>query len=141
MDKKAKRDALRAATIGMSVRPRSEVVTLAGDHKIEVREISYGARENVQKRAQIEAGIDESGRPKLDVSYARLNLLLVIESCFDPETGERVFEPADLDAMLALPAESSFVSALVEACARVSSAKGDEGRPTKQTETSTPSAS
>lgn len=140
MDKKAKRDALRTATLGQPCKPRTEVVDLNG-HKIEVREVTYGAREEIQKRAQINVGKNDDGTPRVELSFSRLNILTVIETAFDPETGDKVFEAGDLDTMMALP-ESSFVGDLIEACRRVSEpTKGDKGRPTSSTETSTQSAS
>ena len=120
----SKRDELRAATLG-AVKPRRCVmvywppkppakdaepaVPWDGD-EFEVREPSV--REYA--RLKDEAGI-KGGKPVTYEIGARYAALQVIACTYEPGTDKRVFEPADMDALMNLPESGSFLDELYSA--------------------------
>lgn len=138
----SKRDALRAATVGASTKPKHAIVKLAGDLELEVREISVGARERIAKGAQtpVPGAFDADGKPRMDFSVARFNLLTLVECCYEPGTQTRVFEPADVEAMMEAPEASSFVPLLLSAYEGLAPKKDEKANPTSGSTTNTVSA-
>ena len=65
--------------------------------KIEVRGMTGADRTRL-----LDAAVDSGGKVNLQVIYPEI----VINSCFDPETGEKVFEPGDRDALLTKSAQA-----------------------------------
>ncbi len=58
--------------------------------EIEVRTMTA-----LERSALLGAAYDENGRPDLTRIYPEL----LIAACYDPQSGEKVFEPADRDAL------------------------------------------
>jgi hypothetical protein len=73
---------------------RKEIVEIPewGGIKIEVRSLTGGDRARI-----LETGVDAHG----NVSLQRVYPEMVIASAFDPESGERIFEEADKDGLMA----------------------------------------
>lgn len=81
------RDRLRSALFG--IKPRSMVIEVAGE-KLELRQPPVSA---VLDTAQSADGDDKK------VGIAKM----VMQYCYVPGTDERVFEDADIDAMMQMP--------------------------------------
>jgi len=77
--------------------------------KVEVRGLTAAERAKLLQRAA-----DPTGQLRLDRWFADLT----IASTFDPETGERVFDPADRDALNTK--SGSAISRIVDAATRLS---------------------
>lgn len=61
------------------------------DCKVEVRSLT-----GAQRAAFMDSAFDAAtGKP----DFSRIHATLIIQTCFDPETGERVFEDTDRDAL------------------------------------------
>lgn len=82
--------------------------------KVEVRGLTAAERAKLLQRAA-----DPSGQLRLDRWFADLT----IASTFDPETGERVFDPADRDALNSK--SGSAVSKIVDVATRLSGLSED----------------
>lgn len=87
------RDRLRSATVGATVSLRSERVAVGDGLEIEVRELTHGTKQRIAKKCM------KKGRGKggdaLELDLAKYQTLMVIESCFDPEDGAKLFSLAD----------------------------------------------
>lgn len=80
-------------------RPYSSEIVDAFDEKIEVRSISLGLRNEM-----LASVIDEETK---EADVKKLYPELIIRTCFDPETGERVFSDDDLAFINGLDAGDS----------------------------------
>jgi hypothetical protein len=69
----------------------------AWDCTLELRGLTGAERASLVTRATIRETVNGAEVERVD--SATLNPLLVIASCFDPETGEKVFEDADAEAI------------------------------------------
>lgn len=97
---------LRALTLGRNTKSKPVIVEVEGA-KFEVRKPSVRERATILKAAGIVAG--KASSAEID----KLQAMAVINCVYDPETGERVFTDADLNALL--DAESgSYVDVLGE---------------------------
>ena len=90
------RDTLRQATLGAAPQFKSEMVQV-GDQTIEVRAPTVQSRSDIFKAAKLLGGDPEK------MEWAALQVTATIECCFVPGTPVKVFERADVQAMLALP--------------------------------------
>ena len=74
-----------------------EIVDVDGQN-VEVRQPSLRIRSDVNRRA---ASVRKDG--SFDIDVLAMGLWLVIECCYDVETGEKVFSEADYDELAGLP--------------------------------------
>jgi hypothetical protein len=102
------RDKLRAATLGAKNNFQKKVVTINGE-SFELRQMSIRDRSEVRALT-----VDENG---FSDPYA-FNVRSVIRCTYAPETGEKVFEDADFEALMDLPADS-FMDLLVAEMAKM----------------------
>lgn len=93
----AKRDQLRAKTVGAKKQFRTELVTIDGE-TFEVRQPSVAERSKIVKQAKVQTGDTE----RMDM--AELQIWATILLTYVPGTEERVFEDGDYDALAAQPA-------------------------------------
>ncbi len=80
--------------------------------EFEIRGLTGAQRAAMVARATVTTRVD--GEDVSSVDSKILNPLLIVSSCFDPDTGERVFEDADADAINQKSAEAiDLVTAVV----------------------------
>lgn len=91
------REALRASAL-KTRQPRKAVVEFEGQ-TYEVRAPTVKQRSEILERAGV---LDEKKAKKTDTG--RMQVVAVVSCTFDPESGERVFENADIEALLEDPA-------------------------------------
>ncbi len=78
---------------------KSELLTIpAWDCTFSIRGLTGAERASIIERATVK-GTDAAGEETSSVSSTIINPLLLVASCYDPDTGERVFEPTDADAL------------------------------------------
>ena len=70
----------------------------AWDCEFEIRGLTAGQRAKIVERATVTSK-NADGEDVSTVDSKVLNPLLIVASCFDPDTGEQVFEDADADAL------------------------------------------
>lgn len=92
------RSELRKKALGS--RPVVKEIVEVDGTKYEVRKPTYAARSTIFAGAKLTSGDAE----KIDLG--RFQALAIVHCVHDPETGEKVFEAADVDAILELPAGS-----------------------------------
>jgi len=109
--KKSMRDILRAKTVGAKKQFKSEIVEWDGE-KFEIRQPSVGQRGKILQASKVQTGDVE----KMD--FAKLQAVAVICCTYVPGTNEQVFEEADLDALMELPA-GSFVDEFSQVALRL----------------------
>lgn len=81
----------------------SLTVTLNGEDLVmDIRGLSAGARGRLLNTVMTQS--DEDGERKIDL--AKLTPLLVLECAFDPETGKKIFSPADFEVLSGLSANA-----------------------------------
>lgn len=107
---------IRNATLGAKKNLRKEVVELEGGIKIEVRQPTQRSRSALSEKATKDGQIDNT----LFMIHS------VIELSFDPETGEKVFTDADVDAMLSEPSGDSYIDKLFDGVIKVMGANVDD---------------
>ncbi len=66
---------------------------------LEIRGLTAARRGSLVERATVVSGKDDEGHDVSTVDSKILNPLLIIASCFDPETGEQVFEETDAEGI------------------------------------------
>lgn len=98
------RDALRAALLGSQRKFRSEVIEVAG-LRVEVRQPSIKERARILKEGKAQSGDAD----RMDL--AKMFVTAVIACCYDPDTGDKVFEDANAEELLGMPS-GSFVDVL-----------------------------
>lgn len=76
--------------------------TAEGPLDVELRQPSVSGRATILKAA----GVSGDGKGAIDLG--RLQVAAVLACAFDPETGGKLFEPADEAALLELPAGGWF---------------------------------
>lgn len=97
------RQTLRAATLGSSVRPANKTIAVEVDgvkHTFEVRTPSIAERGQIMKAG----GYNADGTIQSIEGIFRAQCVAIIKLAVDPDSGERVFEDADIDDLLAQPA-------------------------------------
>lgn len=98
---------LRSSILG-NARIAREPLTVNGA-AVEIRGLTAGARGRLLNAARNADGT---------LDFERYFAQLVIESTYDPESGAQIFQPADLDAVNALP--SGDVEAIADVAQRLS---------------------
>jgi hypothetical protein len=94
-------DLLRSATVGNTPKLRTERVPVThptvGELELEVRELTHGLKQRIAKKCMVKA---VGGRgTELSLDLAKYQTLMVIESCFDPGSGKKLFKLADAKAI------------------------------------------
>jgi len=85
---------------------KSELLTVPQwDCTFTIRGLSAAERVSLVKRSSVKQK-DENGDEIEVIDNATLNPLLVVASCYDPDTNERVFEETDADALNQKSAEA-----------------------------------
>jgi hypothetical protein len=78
---------------------RTERVTVAAwGVEVEVRGLTGAQRAAALERAMVT--VEKGGVESLQRDDTKLSALLIIEATYDPATGERVFEDADIDPVM-----------------------------------------
>lgn len=98
-----KRDLIRSLTIGSKKHFKRKCFTLVtseGDIEVEFREPSRKERAKITDKSR-----DKKGQVDNELFIANFVIMLT----FIPGTNERVFEDADLEAIMETPAASGFV--------------------------------
>lgn len=80
---------------------KKQTVEVEGIGKIEVKEPNAKQRADIYKNATVVKGVGKNQTTETDPS--KLLAYAVIFCCYDPETGAKVFDLADLDTLLAMP--------------------------------------
>lgn len=75
---------------------REKIFIPQWDCEIEVRELNGGQRAKFMEKT---VSVDKRGEAKIDM--AGMNIEMVLLSCYDPETGERLFKEEDRESLLA----------------------------------------
>ncbi|HOR28362.1 MAG TPA: hypothetical protein PLG73_10110 [Candidatus Sumerlaeota bacterium] len=88
------RDQIRSATVGASKVFPSEQATACGQN-IEIRQPTLAGRDQIYEKAKDAKGTFQG---------ARLAAAALIGMCYVPRTDERVFDDADFDTLVAMPA-------------------------------------
>lgn len=113
------RNELRAATLGAPTPGESKLIKI-GDREFEVRQPTLAVRDRILQGCK-----DADGNTLL----GKMSTLAAINCTFLPGTQVRVFDDADLDAMLNTRAGSSFVDTLgaaaVQLMTKLAEAKGN----------------
>lgn len=78
------------------------------DCEIEVRELNGGQRAKFMEKTMT---VDSKGETQINI--ANMNLEIALLSCYDPETGERVFKEEDRQALQTASAAAIDVVAQV----------------------------
>jgi len=108
MTEKTNRDRIRQATLGSKGQFQTETVEINGVN-IQVKQPSVGERDELFDDIR-----DENG----NLDHVKILTWGVIRLAHDPESGERVFDDSDYDAMMEHPT-NSWVDTLGEAVLRV----------------------
>lgn len=83
---------LRAASLnGRSLKRTPFTSSHWPDYTVEVRSVTGARKLEIAAACKNDAG---------DVDSAKLVLAMIIDCVFDPETGERVYSPADVEALM-----------------------------------------
>ena len=117
------RDRLRSATVGASVKLRSERVPVGDGLEIEVRELTHGTKQRIARKC-MGKGRGRKGADALELDLAKYQILMVIESCFDPESGAKIYGLADAQAI----GEQSAGGWLADVQKAVTVINGDDDR-------------
>ncbi len=97
--------ALRTKALNAKDIKTERLTVPAWDCEFEIRGLTAGQRASLVERATVTKK-NGDGEDVSTVESKVLNPLLIIASCFDPATGEQVFEDADADALDQKSAES-----------------------------------
>jgi hypothetical protein len=123
---------IRAATIGARPVFRSTIVEVAPEVEVEVRSLSRGAKDEVDKRArkisykQTGDGVDVD----VDFDFNVYQYEILLASCFVPGTDEPVFSRQDIDEFKHQPADRNHWSTrLLEAAVELNKAGNYETTP------------
>ncbi len=96
------REKLRASTLGRSTR-KTRIISIDGPDgplEVEVRSPSIAARQRAQDAGRIEVSA-ENNVPKVTMGAVNhYSIELMIECVYVPSTGQKLFEPADREALL-----------------------------------------
>lgn len=105
---------IRNALIGSKPEFKSEEVEVGGK-KIEVRQLTVGDRNGLIEKCKGDNGVDG----------LKLQVYAVIMTAHDPETGDKIFSPADYDTLVAQPS-GGFVDTISNVAFRVLGISGEE---------------
>lgn len=89
------RDRIRAATVGKTPEPNSEIVEIEEGVEVEVRAMKFKERMRVRKQCITQVHDQEKGEIRQELDQHAFELHLLLNTCFDPEDGEPVFELGD----------------------------------------------
>lgn len=132
------RDRLRALTVGKSEEPPSELVEIDDGAFIEVRGLIF--EEALTIREGLTTIVPQDGLTKkealkegafdIEVDTVELNLRYLLKCCYVPETGERLYEEADLDELRKKPGNKDhWINRLITTADQLNSAGNFERTP------------
>jgi len=108
-------EAIRKATLGAKRELKSELVEVE-DFDIEVRQLTFGQRSEVNSKVLDGEGNFDNGK------YA-LNML--VACCFDAKSGKQIYEDTDIEALSNMP-DSGFVDVLARTAMRMNTVDVEE---------------
>lgn len=127
------RDKLRSKTVGAKKQFKSEIVEWDGE-QYEIRQPSVGQRGRILQAAKVQTGDAE----KMDL--AKLQVMATVCCTYVPGEDTPVFEEADIEALMELPA-GSFVDEFAQVALRFMNVDAEEAAKNSTTIASASSSS